>query len=247
MMQRSPSTTGLLLTAVLCLSATAGGSGCAEADDKRPAVASPYSDSAVATRNESEAPGGLDSATQISPTRWSSRLTIDRLEAAIRQVAGNDASGNPIEWRVNGVPALNDSVFGKVLGRPDYVNSSSEDKAPSSLYLKFMRDMARDVCSQMVAADLQRAPGVVRTLWRFVRIEEGPAEDIKVTQNLQYLLLRFLGMRLAADHPLIANYRTVYEAGLKSSGQAKETLAAQSEGWRGVCIGLLESPLFHID
>ena len=136
--------------------------------------------------------------------------------------------------------------FGAVLGRPDYIERTEENPASSSLYLKFMRDMARDVCSQMVKADIDRGQLATHTLWRFAPVD-GTATEEQITENLQYLILRFLGMKVDAAHSMVADYRVVFDAGLSSVGGEASVVEAQREGWRGVCIGLFESPLFHID
>jgi len=186
----------------------------------------------------------VDSPEELVPARWARRMQVDRLQASIPIVAGNDIEGNPIIWRVNGKDALGDDVFGQILGRPDYVLSTAENPAPSSLYLKFMRDMARDVCSQIVASDLQREQD--HTLWRYAPID-GSASDEQVSDNLRYLAHRWLGLRLSADEPLIADLRVVFDAGTQSLAVDAKSPTAQAEGWRGVCIALFESPTFHLD
>ena len=189
---------------------------------------------------------GVDSETTITPTRWARRIKIDQLQASLPRVAGNDENGVPITWRVGGQDALDDQRFGVVLGRPDYVTRTAENPASSSLYLKFMRDMARDVCTQIVDADTKRMEGEPKTLWRYAPVQAEPTEA-QMTENLQYLALRFLGMRLDPAHPTLKDLRSVYGAGVASTDLAPSSPKARAEGWRGVCIGLLESPLFHID
>jgi len=188
----------------------------------------------------------VDSKQEVTLTRWARRLQIDRLQATIPRVAGKDIQGNPIVWKINGENALDDHVLGGILGRPNFVTTMGENPSPSSLYLKFMRDMARDVCTQMVTADVSRGEDATHTLWRFAPID-GTATDEQITKNLQYLLLRFLGMRVDGEHQLLVDFRGVFDAGISSTGLASTTPKSQAEGWRGVCIGLFESPLFHID
>jgi len=169
------------------------------------------------------------------------RFTVDELQATISVVAGPDANGDPIVWEVDvsgqTVDGLSDEGFGTMLGRPDYVSVTSEDGSPNTLYVKFVRDMARGVCDQIVAADLTRTSG--HTLWRYAPITSVATDD-EVTENLSYLILRWLGHRASAGDPLLESYRQVYETSLLAGG------AAQSEGWRGVCIALFEDPAFHI-
>lgn len=199
-----------------------------------------------ASRESGDDVAAIDSDATVMATRWARRLQIDRLQATLPRVAGSDENGQPITWLVNGKEGLSDGVFGVVLGRPDYVIRTEENPAPSSLYLKFMRDMARDVCTKMVAADMARDESAEHNLWRFAPVDKA-ATDTQMTENLQYLLLRFLGMKVDASHELVIDYRAVFDAGISSTGLETSSTKAQAEGWRGVCIGLFESPLFHID
>jgi hypothetical protein len=41
--------------------------------------------------------------------------------------------------------------------------------------------------------------------------------------------------------------RKVYDAGVASVTSPGGELTAPAEGWRGVCVTLFESPLFHND
>jgi hypothetical protein len=169
------------------------------------------------------------------------RFTVDELQATIAVVAGPDQNGVPIQWEVtvNGqtVDALSNDGFGTMLGRPDYVSVTSEDGQPNTLYVKFVRDMARGVCNQIVAADLTRTTG--QTLWRYAPIDS-VASEAQITDNLQYLVLRWLGHRVQEGEPMLEGYREVFQTSMLAGG------AAQSEGWRGVCIALFEDPAFHI-
>ncbi|MEQ9319334.1 MAG: hypothetical protein RIF41_09240 [Polyangiaceae bacterium] len=169
------------------------------------------------------------------------RFTVDELQATIAVVAGPDQNGEPIHWEVdvNGqtVDGLSDEAFGTMLGRPDYVSVTAEDGSPNTLYVKFVRDMARGVCDQIVAADLTRTSG--HTLWRYAPVTS-VATEAEITDNLSYLILRWLGHRTEVGDPMLESYRQVYETSLLAGG------AAQSEGWRGVCIALFEDPAFHI-
>ena len=55
-------------------------------------------------------------------------------------------------------------------------------------------------------------------------------------------------LRLAATDAMIPALRAVYDAGVASVAvPAGGELTPASEGWRGVCVTLFESPLFHND
>lgn len=175
------------------------------------------------------------------------RMTIDTLSASMSRVAGKDIYGAPIEWKFNGKNGFSDGAFGKALGRPDFQTSTDESTVSNSLYLKFVGDAARDICMQMAKNDLKRADISTRALFPKAPVD-GSATDEQIRENLRHLVLRFLGLRVDAADPMIPALLKVYEAGLSSvavPGGAELTPAA--EGWRGVCVALFESPLFHND
>ena len=171
-------------------------------------------------------------------------MKIDTLQAAMTKVAGKDVFGNPIEWRFNNQNGFADGAFGKALGRPDFQQSTTEATVSSALYLKFVGDAARDICSQMAKNDQLRSDPATRALFPKAPIDG--ATDAQITANLQYLVLRFLGLRIAEDDAMIAPLRGVYDAGVSVAVEGAEIKPA-AEGWRGVCVALFESPLFHND
>lgn len=198
------------------------------------------------------APAGgtpFGSDTSDAPVLWGEgprasgrrKLSVDELRASVSVAAGVDENGEPIRWLVDGEDALSDDKLGKVLGRPDYVAVTAEPELPSALYVKFVRDMARDVCNRMVQADLARSGEP--SLWRHAPYA-APPSDAELDRNLQYLALRFLGVALEVDDPLIVALRDVYRASEQSYQSGP--LTPQIEGWRGVCIALFEEPAFHL-
>ncbi|MDC3952618.1 hypothetical protein [Polyangium jinanense] len=207
----------------------------------------PWEAPAVAANGETEnAPVDLGGGTLPGPARGVRRLRIDTLQAAMSKVAGNDIYGAPILWRVNTRDGFSDLAFGKALGRPDYQTSTEESTVSNALYLKFVGDAARDICMQMAKNDMKRS-GDSRALFPKAPVD-GTATDAQVNENLQYLVLRFLGLRVAADDSMVTNLRAVYDAGVASvSSPNGGEITAAAEGWRGVCVTLFESPLFHND
>jgi hypothetical protein len=161
------------------------------------------------------------------------------------KVAGPDVYGNPIIWHYNGIDGFSDAAFGKTLGRPDYQTSTDESTVPNALYLKFVGDAARDICTQMAKNDLGRAASS-RALFPKAPVD-GTATDAQISDNERYLVLRFLGLRVAADDTMIPLLRKVYDAGVASVASPGGPLTPSAEGWRGVCVTLFESPLFHND
>jgi len=176
------------------------------------------------------------------------RLTVDELQASVPVVAGLDETGKPIQWTIkkgaNNYDGFSDEGYGVALGRPDWVINTIENPEPSPLYAKFARDMSLDVCNKLVKADLARTAGQQPTLWRMAPVD-GSATPAQRTENIKYLVLRFLGIKLTADDSMV----TSLEA-LRAEAQAHPKgvgANAEAEGWRAVCIALFQDPAFHID
>jgi hypothetical protein len=186
-----------------------------------------------------------DADTRTSHLR---RLKLDMLQASVPVLAGPDAAGAPIYWKVkiSGVTqdGLSDKGYGKVLGRPDYIDVTTEQTAPSSLYMKLVRDMAQNVCDQIVKADTDRPVDQEKTLWRKAPID-GTATEAQIRDNLVYLQLRFTGYRVSADDPAITDMMTVYDDAVKGYVEVDPPPAV--EGWRAVCVALFEDPALHLE
>jgi len=191
------------------------------------------------------APGDLGGGPLPPPSRAVRRMRIDTLQAAMTRVAGSDVYGVPIEWKYNGKNGFSDGAFGKALGRPDFQSSTDEGGVSSALYLKFVGDAARDICTQMAKNDQLRTDVTTRSLFPKAPVD-GTATETQITDNLRYLVLRFVGLRVAADDSMIPPLRGVYDAGVETAAPGAQ-ISAAAEGWRGVCVALFESPLFHND
>jgi hypothetical protein len=194
-----------------------------------------------------DAPSDLGPTSMPPPKRGVRRLRIDTLQAAMTRVAGTDVNGAPITWKYSGKDGFSDGAFGKALGRPDFQTSTEESTVTNSLYLKFVGDAARDICMQMAKNDMKRPDPAARALFPKAAVD-GTATEADVTENLRYLVLRFVGLRVPAEDPMIAGLREVYAAGAASVAAPNGgEISPAAEGWRGVCVALFESPLFHID
>jgi len=198
---------------------------------------------------------GAHAASQAAPTDLSGgalpplsrgirRMRIDTLQASMTRVAGKDLAGKPIQWRYGSKDGFADDAFGKILGRPDYQTVTDESGVSNALYLKLVGDAARDICTQMVKADVQRAADA-RALFPKAAVD-GTATDAQVNENLRYLVLRFFGMRIAEDDPMVASVRQVFDAAKATTPEGGE-VTPSAEGWRAVCVALFESPMFHND
>lgn len=215
-------------------------------DPKDPDPEEPWQHPTVGAESQSgDGPQDLFGGPRPPLGRSVRRMRIDTLQAAMSKVAGNDVNGLPIEWKVSGKNGFSDAAFGKALGRPDFQASTDENNVSSALYLKFVGDAARDICYQMAKNDQKRADAATRALFPKAAVD-GAATEADKTANAQYLILRFLGLRVAADDPMVPALLAVQKAGQESAPEGAE-LSPAAEGWRGACVTLFESPLFHND
>ena len=193
---------------------------CATSEQAAPTPPPPSEPSQTvdAQRETADEVAEVGSQKTLFATRAVQRMPIEILEASIPVVAGKDVNGSDIIWKDGNNAALADNIYGAVLGRPDYVTVTEENPAPSSLYVKFMRDMARDVCTRIADNDTKRVNYTDATLWRFAPTD-GTASEEQINENLRYLTLRFLGMRLTSEDPYIAQLRAVFNAGRESKNQ----------------------------
>ncbi len=156
------------------------------------------------------------------------RLSVDTLARSLPRVMGDDAQGQPITWRMQsvagGIEALSEDGLAATLGKADYIQTTVEDRTVSALYVKFMDDMARDVCERRLVADaIVDSP---------VLVVEG--DDATIRAHLRTLLLRFHGDRRDPTDP-VDDLNAVYTAA-----------GTGVDGWRAVCVALLTSPAFHL-
>jgi hypothetical protein len=62
---------------------------------------------------------------------------------------------------------------------------------------------------------------------------------------VQYLVLRFLGLRIAAGDPMLAALEAVR---VEAAANPKDPAGnAEAQGWHAVCVALFQDPAFHID
>lgn len=158
------------------------------------------------------------------PTRQRRRMDLDQLSTSLRRVTDG------IGWTEirNGREIDQFEELASTLGRPDFVQITTEDLEPSALFQKFLDDAARSACDKVVTRDRSRV-GEPRLLAR---------PDETEVQTLQRLILRFHGRRLAADAPDLEHWRWLIESTTHVTGSAEEA-------WRGVCVALISHPDFY--
>jgi hypothetical protein len=182
---------------------------------------------------------------QTKSTGSTRRLTVDQLQASIPVVGGKDVGWLLKEGQTT-VDAFDPKVLGATLGRPDYYLITSEPAQPDALYVKLMDDMARNVCNQMVKADAVEKLSENRTLVRFAKIDV-TSDAAANAANIRYLMLRFLGRRVAeGDTAAIIELQALFDKLATGSAPIPAGSTRALEAWRGVCVALLSSPAFHI-
>jgi hypothetical protein len=170
------------------------------------------------------------------------RVTVEQLRRSVPIVLGNDTAGNAITWKVGTKNGFDEN--GDTLGEADYVNTTEDNLEPAPLYVKFVDDAARDVCTRALAADAARTDASTRVILRHVeKTDTVQSAAAKVDENLRYLKLRFHAAKDANITPL----RTLFDTAVtKAANGATPTAAHVSTGWHVVCVALLTAPEFHI-
>lgn len=186
---------------------------------------------------------------QVPPTSAETkRLLVDQIIDSLPVVAGQKRNGQDMDWVIN-IEELGKSydaflLLARTLGKPDFVEVTQQNREPSALYIKFMGDMALDVCDSIVEADSDKSDPEDQVLTRFI-LSEAPGTDQEINDNLRYLTLRFWGHRVADDDDeSLADIREVYSTAFDQATGG--TGAKASQGWHAVCVALLTSPSFHL-
>ena len=168
------------------------------------------------------------------------RLTVRQLAQSLPVVLGGNT------WMVGSAQGFD--ARSATLGEPDYLGTVDENLEASSLYQKFMGDMARDGCTRAVNADAALAANA-RVVMRMVSLTDTVATNAgAVNENLRYLKLRFHGVKVSAPETArLDALRAVFtEAVRGAAGTATPTAANVKEGWRAVCVALLTAPEYHL-
>ena len=209
-----------------------------------PAVLQPRSEPEPERTREAKPPvtpehGGLGSSIPVNLApgdqteyfvRARRRMNLDQLQAQIAHATGGR------EWVVNG-----DNQFEELaatLGRPDYIATLFEDLSAGPVFQKFLGDAARAICTEM-ATDEPALPVEDRVLLATVTAEDTVASNpAAVDANLVQLMLRFHGLAVQADAPVLSKYRWLFES-------VSHTTNDPVQGWKVVCIALMSHPRFY--
>jgi hypothetical protein len=158
------------------------------------------------------------------------RMNVEQLDRALRRVTGG------IGWDKNNKSEL--ERLAATLGRPDYRQVVQEDLTPSPVFLKFLDDAARAVCTELVEREVTQVIGE-RVLMSHVELEDTlDSAPEKVQANLRALLLRYHGVVLGDDAPELETWRWLHTSVVHVT---KDPVQA----WRAVCIALINHPSFY--
>lgn len=170
----------------------------------------------------------------------SQRLSVRQLAQSMTIALGGST------WMVGSANGFDSRS--RTLGEPDYIGVVDENLEPSSLFLKFMDDAAKDACTRAVNADQTKAANQ-RVLYKAVSLTDTVASNrAAIDQNLAYLKLRFHGIKVpVTEEATLAPLRKLFDDAVKgAAGTATPTAAHVKEGWRAVCVGLLMAPEYHL-
>ncbi|MGB0589800.1 MAG: hypothetical protein ACPGU1_08990 [Myxococcota bacterium] len=158
------------------------------------------------------------------------RMDLDQLDRALL-----DATG--FRWVQ---PDTDEPMYEKLastLGKPDFIQNTLEDLSPSLLFHKFLDDGARFVCTELMAAEAERAPGE-----RIFLMGVDPANPLSdasaIDAALANALLRFHGRHVEPTDPALNVWRWLLE-NTPSSDEAPLL------PWLNVCTGLITHPDFY--
>jgi len=175
------------------------------------------------------------------------RVSIQQLRKSLPIAFGLDHNGEEITWKLGndiGLDRMSDS-----LGEADFIDTTEENMEPSPLYLKFMDDVARDVCNRALVTDLTKTAASERVILRHVEpVDTATTNASGIVDNVRYLKLRLHGVKVADDDaqtlsPLVELFTGAVDAA--AAGEPAEE-AHVTEGWRAVCVALVVSPEFHL-
>lgn len=160
------------------------------------------------------------------PGRSRRRMNLDQLEAAFMEVS------NGLNWTEprNGVDVSLFQELSATLGKPDFIQITTEILEPTALFQKFLDDAARQVCEKMVLRDMERP--AQSTL--VARVSDSAA----VNEHLRTLILRFHSRMLGTDSRDLAQWRWLFDSLVRMTD-------GPAQAWHGICVALFTHPDFY--
>ena len=180
-------------------------------------------------------------AVELTPTEkeWGRdwrRMDLDQLSASIERVSGG------VEWSS---PTGRDNVnmfeeLAATLGKPDYIDSTTEELEPSLLFQKFLKDASNSVCAGIIEEDRRLSLGERQFVTRVDWTDTWDAAPEKVKANLSVLLLKFHGRMVAVDASEMEEWTWLF----RSVSHVTENNTEKS--WNAVCVALMTHPDFYM-
>ena len=167
-----------------------------------------------------------EGTTQTAPPLWApeplsrvrKRLNVDQLGNAIWTATDG------LRWTQDNDDDLLDTLS-LTLGKPDYVEITTENLESNVVFMKFLEDAAGSVCRQMVDRDVNAGTTLLI------------APEGQIETQLIHLLEKFHSRVVSADERDVKQWRWLYDSAVTISG---ETNAA----WHTVCVSLIRHPDF---
>ena len=158
------------------------------------------------------------------------RMNLEQLQAQIAHATGGR------QWIEDNKNQFEE--LAATLGRPDYVSTLFEDLSAGPVFQKFLGDAARAICSQMAEEEPDAAAED-----RVLMAQVDPTDTYEtnpdgVDANLVQLMLRFHGLSVGPDAPVLSKYRWLFQS-------VTHTTGASAQGWRLVCVALMSHPRFY--
>lgn len=177
------------------------------------------------TSPDNRGPGSVDPVVRAdSEGKVARRLSVDELRRSIPEIFGG------ITWTVpvGRNEAVGFDQLSRTLGEADYIQSTVNNLDPTPLFLKFMDDMAGDVCEKAILQDA----GTTRPADRII------VRETNIDANLRYLRLKLHGLHVADDAmDGLVELRALYDDIVAESGDP-------NDGWFGVCVAMVTAPEF---
>jgi len=179
-------------------------------------------------------PGHVDLGT--GPARARHRMDVDQLDQSLFVATG-------LRWEVSGTNQL--TRFRSTLGVPNYATSTHEDLEVSPLFLKFVDDAARSICTRLL--DRETADGAMdRVFLVHTDVEDRlSADQAAIDQNLAMLLGRFHGRRVEPGSEELDPWRSLWSSSLALTRDGMTGEDDAEVAWRTVCVALIDHPDFY--
>ena len=167
------------------------------------------------------------------PARALRRMDIDQLDESIFVATG-------LRWEVGTTNQF--TRFRSTLGVPNFSTSTHEDLDVSPLFLKFVDDAARSVCTRLL--DQETAMGATGRVF-LVHADAAsrlPADQAAIDQNLRMLLARFHGRVIEPGSDELTPWRGLWSSSLALTRDATSGAEDGETAWRTVCVAVTAPP-----